>query len=182
MNVIYCYSYILHVEMKVSKCHNHAWYHHNMAGAAPNLWLHFNSCPFWRSQIPAPMHKWGNQGLQAWQVVSLWKNAWALVNSPYIPTLHFLFSPTMCCGAAHLWTLLNGALVWPDSSPLLHFPSNLPAQPSDCHRKAVKAFHCFCIAALFPQHCLTIAIFYHTARFVYLLCHLFFFFPLLSIH
>lgn len=78
-------------------------------------------------------------------------------------------SPAMCCGAAHLWTLLNGALVWPDSSPLLHFPSNLPAQPSDCHRKAVKTFHSFCIAALFPQHCLTIAIFYRTARFVYLL-------------
>lgn len=84
-------------------------------------------------------------------------------------------SPAMCCGAAHLWTLLNGALVWPDSSPLLHFPSNLPAQPSDCHRKAVKTFHSFCIAALFPLHCLTIAIFYRTARFVYLFCHLHFF-------
>lgn len=91
---------------------------------------------------------------------------------PHSPSSH---SPAMCCGAAHLWTLLNGALVWPDSSPLLHFPSNLPAQPSDCHRKAVKTFHSFCIAALFPQHCLTIAIFYRIARFVYLLCRLHFF-------
>lgn len=64
------------------------------------------------------------------------------------PTSYF---PAMCCGAAHLWTLLNGALVWPDSSPLLHFPSNLPAQPSGCHRKAVKTFHSFCMAALFPS-------------------------------
>lgn len=62
-----------------------------------------------------------------------------------------LILSAMCFGAAHLWTLLNGALVWPDSSPLLHFPSNLPAQPSDCHRKAVKTFHSFCIAALFPS-------------------------------
>lgn len=95
-----------------------------------------------------------------------------------------LIPPAMCFGAAHLWTLLNGALVWPDSSPLLHFPSNLPAQPSDCHRKAVKTFHSFCIAALFPQHSLTIAIFYRTARFMYLLRRLHFFlllfFPLLS--
>lgn len=78
-------------------------------------------------------------------------------------------SLAMCCGAAHLWTLLNGALVWPDSSPLLHFPSNLPAQPSDCHRKAVRTFHSFCIAALFLQRCLTIAILYLTACFVHLL-------------
>lgn len=35
------------------------------------------------------------------------------------------YFPVMCCGAAHLWTLLNGALLWPDSSLLLHFPSNL---------------------------------------------------------
>lgn len=88
------------------------------------------------------------------------------------PSSHSL---AMGCGAAHLWTLLNRAMVWPDSSPLLHFPSNLPAQPSDCHRKAVKTFHSFCITALFPQHCLTIAIFYCTARFVYLLCRLHFF-------
>lgn len=94
------------------------------------------------------------------------------------PSSHSL---AMGCGAAHLWTLLNRALVWPDSSPLLHFPSNLSAQPSDCHRKAVKTFPSFCITALFPQHCLTIAIFYCTARFVYLLCRLHF--PsLLSIH
>lgn len=31
----------------------------------------------------------------------------------------------MCCSAAHLWTLLKEALLWPDRSPLLHFPCNL---------------------------------------------------------
>lgn len=61
------------------------------------------------------------------------------------------YFPAMCCAAAHLWTLLNGALVWPDSSPLLHFLSSLPTQPSGCHRKAVKTFHSFCMAALFPS-------------------------------
>lgn len=100
------------------------------------------------------------------------------------PSLHPHSSPShsaaMCRAAAHLWTLLNGAVVWPDSSPLLHFPSNLPAQPSDCHWKAVKTFFSFCIAALFPQHCFTIAIFY---RLLYLLCNLHLFFPpRLSIH
>lgn len=96
----------------------------------------------------------------------------SLLTSHYSPPSH---SPAKCCGAAYLWTLLNGALVWPDSNPLLHFPSSLPAQPSDCHQKAVKTFHSFCTAALFPQHWLTIALFYLTARFVYLLCHLHFF-------
>lgn len=91
--------------------------------------------------------------------------------NPNSSSSHF---PAMCCGAAHLWTLLNGALLWPDGSRLLHFLSNLHAQPSGCHRKAVKTFHCFCIAALFSQHCLTIAIFYRTAHFVYLLCRLHF--------
>lgn len=94
--------------------------------------------------------------------------------NPSSPSCSHSHSSAMCCGAPHLWTLLNGALVWPDSSPLLHFPSNLPAQPSDCHRKAVKTFHSFCIAALFPQHCLTIAIFYRTLRFMCLLRRLHF--------
>lgn len=74
---------------------------------------------------------------------------------PHSPSLlsSISYFPVMCCGAAHLWTLLNAALVWPDSSLLLHFPSNLPVQPSDCHRNAVKPFYSFCMAALFPQHC-----------------------------
>lgn len=127
-------------------------------------------CPYWGFPISAPMHMWGIPGSQARQVARLWKMHEPYSALPPFPLSLSSHSSAMCCGAAHLWTLLNGALVWPDSSPLLHFPSNLPAQPSDCHRKAVKTFHSFCIAALFLQQCLTIAIFYHTARFVYLLC------------
>lgn len=88
---------------------------------------------------------WGITGLQPWQVGRLKKKSSLFSSIPYFPL--------MCCGVSYCWTLLNAALVWPDSSLLLHFPSNLPAQPSDCHRNAVKSFYSFCMAALFPQHC-----------------------------
>lgn len=105
-------------------------------------------CPSWVFPVFAPVHMWGIPGSPPWQVVRQKKK-------PRSPSLlsSISYFPVMCCGAAHLWTLLNAALVWPDSSLLLHFPSNLPVQPSDCHRNAVKPFYSFCMAALFPQHC-----------------------------
>lgn len=72
----------------------------------------------------------------------------SLLTPPHSPPSH---SPAKCSGAAYLWTLLNGALVWPDSSPLLHFPSSLPAQPSDCHRKSCQDFPLFLHRSTFPS-------------------------------
>lgn len=178
MKVIYSCC-ILHVEIKVSECLKHVLYHHIMTGtlqiskssSAPVLTEDFQFL------LPYTCRKFRVASMTGGECV---EKCMSLTHPSLHPRTAPSHSPAMCCGAAHLWTLLNGALVWPDSSPLLHFPSNLPAQPSDCHRKAVNALHSFCIAALFPQPCLTIVIFYLTACFVYLLyrrrCLLLFFF------
>lgn len=60
----------------------------------PNLPILFSCCPYWRFPISAAVYV-GNSGLQAWQVVSVWKNAWALLIPPYIPARPLLI-PLQC--------------------------------------------------------------------------------------
>lgn len=119
-----------------------------MTGSPPNFWILFSGCPNWRFPVSAPMHTWGIPSLQPWQGVRLWKNAWVLALPSHSPASYF---PAMCCGAAHFWTLLNGALVWPDSSPLLHFPSNLPAQPVRLPPESCQDFILFLHGSTFPS-------------------------------
>lgn len=69
------------------------------------------------------MHMWGIPGLQAWQVVRLWKNAWDLLSPPF-PLSHFLFPCDVLWWSSSLDLVKRSSgVAWQQPSAALSFQS-----------------------------------------------------------
>lgn len=69
------------------------------------------------------MHMWGIPGLQAWQVVGLWKNAWDLLSPPF-PLSHFLFPCNVLWWSSSLDLVKRSSgVAWQQPSAALSFQS-----------------------------------------------------------
>lgn len=107
-----------------------------MTGTPPYLSILLSSCPFWGFPISAPMHMWGIPGLQAWQVVRFWKNAWALHSTPPSPLSLFSFPcNVLWCSSSLDLVKRSSGVAWQQPSAALSFQSPCSAvrlPPESC--------------------------------------------------